>query len=213
MEKSIENIWRQEFKFNKELIPDSHDLQNQKSKDIFDRMTRSMKKNTAMLMIFALGFLVFVYFSEAPLVLGILIFLFFNSLALFNFNQIEKAEKINKTATSYEYLIKFRNQLNKLIGLNMRFNRFVYPICMLVASIILWFSYGREAIMEKLFLKFPDMVLINGIPVYFLIAVLILSVLLSVFSAKIYKWEVNLFFKNLIDELEEIIQQMEELKN
>lgn len=213
MEKSIENIWRQEFKLNKELIPDMHDLQNQKSKDIVDRMTRSMKKNTAMLMIFAFGFLVFVYFSETPLVLGILIFLFFNALALFNFNQIVKAEKINKTTASYEYLIKFKNQLNKLIGLNMRFNRFVYPICMLVASIILWFSYGREAIMEKLLLKFPDMALINGIPVYFLIAVLVLSVLLSVFSAKIYRWEVNLFFKNLIDELEEIIQQMEELKN
>ncbi len=213
MEKSIEKIWRQEFKLNKELIPDIHDLQNQKSKDIVDRMTRSMKKNTAVLMIFAFGFLVFVYFSEAPVVLGILIFLFFNALALFNYSQIVKAEKINKTTASYEYLIKFKNQLNKLIGLNMRFNRFVYPICMLVASIILWFSYGREAIMEKLLLKFPDMTLINGIPVYFLIAVLVLSVLLSVFSAKIYKWEVNLFFKNLIDELEEIIQQMEELKN
>lgn len=212
MEKSIETIWKEGFNAKKEFVPQVNDLQSQKSKDIVDRMTKSMKINTALLVVFSFGFLLFTYFSNAPILFGIVIFLIFNSFAIYNWKQIVNSKKIDKTINSYEYLIKFDNLLKRLIQLNMNLNRFIYPLCLLIASIILWFSYGREALMDKLLLKFPDTNLIEGVPIFFIIAILITSILLSFFSSKIYKWEVNLFFGRLIEELEETIADIESLK-
>lgn len=213
MEKSIETIWKEGFDTKKEFVPKVDDLQTQKSKSIVERMTKSMKVNTAILVVFAFGFLAFTYFSNAPLLFGVIIFLLFNSVAIYNWKQITNAEKIDKTINSYEYLIKFKNLLKKLIQLNMNLNRFMYPLCLLIASIILWFSYGREALMGKLLSKFPDTYLVEGVPLYFIVAVLITALLLAIFSSRIYKWEVNLFFGGLIEELEETIADIEALKH
>jgi hypothetical protein len=55
--------------------------------------------------------------------------------------------------------------------------------------------------------------LIYGIPTFTWIIALAIAVLIYVFGGKIYKWDVNLVYSRIFRKLENMIAEMEELRN
>ena len=55
--------------------------------------------------------------------------------------------------------------------------------------------------------------LVYGIPTFTLIIAFVIAVLIYVFGGKIYKWDVNLAYSLIFRKLENMIAEMEELRN
>lgn len=214
MEKSIEMIWKEGFLKNEDIvIPKIKDLYNQKSKNIIDKIIRMMKINIIALIVIAISLLIYTLIIGIPVLLGVFLLFLFIIPAIYSAIQMNNLPNIDKSENSYVYLKSFNNWLKEQITRYMMLSRFFYPICVLSASLILWFSEGREEIMGKLYNQFPDMVFIYGIPLYFILAVLLACLLIFVFSEKVYKWDINIVYGRVFRKLEEIISDMEELRD
>lgn len=214
MEKSIEMIWKEGFLKNEDIvIPKINDLYNQKSKSIVDKIIRMMKINNIVLIIIAILLLTYTLISGMPVLLGIFLLLLFTAPAIYSSIEMNNIPDIDRNENSYLYLKSFHNWLKEQISRYMMLSRLFYPACVLSASLILWFAKGREEIIEKLYNQFPDMVFIYGIPLYFILAVLLTCLLIFLFSEKVYKCDINLVYGRVFKKLEEIISDMEELRN
>jgi uncharacterized membrane protein len=108
--------------------------------------------------------------------------------------------------------------MKKQITINEKFSHFLYP--MAIFSVIIGFWYGSfggdvpgERLVNKLTEHFPDMLLVFGIPLYGWIILILIIVLLAYFGGRIYKFDLNLVYGRVLNKLDEIIKDMEELRN
>lgn len=213
MEKSIESIWKEGFLKNDVLVaPRLNDLYNQKSQDIIEKIKRMMHINVVAIVIFAFAVLVGWYFMGIPYI-GIFIFALLNIFAWYAKLQMKKLQDIERSISSYQYLVSFNNWLKAGLSNNARIMRFFYPLIFLAAMATIWFSNDNEAALNEIITQyFPDINLVGGIPVWWLVGVLVVTVLMGFFGERIYRWDVNIVYGNIFKKLEEIIADMEELR-
>jgi len=217
MEKSIETIWKEGFlKKDALIIPRLNDLYNQKSIDIVDKFRRMYKINIVGLIVFALIFLPIAIITKIPY-MGIPMFILFLTIAFFGSKFKMKLDNINKSLNSYLYLKTFDNWTKEMIGFNTKLSRYLYPYVFLSMVAGFWFgSFGGNVpgndLVNKLLVDNPDMILVFGIPLYGLIAVLLVVTLLSIFGGRIGKWDVNIVYGRILRRLDTLLRDMEELR-
>ncbi|MBK5272655.1 MAG: hypothetical protein JJE22_16770, partial [Bacteroidia bacterium] len=127
--------------------------------------------------------------------------------------QMTQIEKVDKNVSSYQYLKLVDRLIKEQISRNVKLSRFFYPATILAAGLLVGFSEGRERVIGKLLVKFPDLILIFGVPLYFILGILLLAILMAVFAGKIYKKELCMMYGREFKKLEEIIADLEELRS
>ncbi len=211
MEQSIETIWKEGFLKGDALVaPKLNDLYNQKSKLLTDKLKRMMKINVYAIVVFAFVSLI-VYIAAGIPYIGLFQFSLFIGFVLYNQRNMKKMEEIDKGLSSYQYLNSFRNWIKTSINNNIPIMRFFYPLCFLTGISTAWALSDGDAISRFLLREFPNIQTLYGIPIPFLIVLVIIVVLMVVFGGKIYKWDVNIVYKGIFNKLEELILDMEEL--
>lgn len=217
MEKSIETIWKEGFLRNDVLVaPKLNDLYNKKSQHIVDKFTRMFKINLIALVIGSFFMMGISYLVEIPY-MGIGMFIMVNILALINKNLMKGLEEIDKNTNSFQYLKTFDNWMKKQMSINELFARFLYPIIFLSLLAGFWFGgFGGDVpgqiLVNELTMRYPDMVLVFGIPLYGLLGGLLIIMLLAYFGGTIYRWDLNIVYGRVLKKLREIIADMEELR-
>jgi len=217
MEKSIESIWKQGFLKSEALVaPKLNDLYNQKSTHIIDKFNNMFRKNLIALVIGAFFAVGFTYWNEMPY-LGICMFVILNLLAMVNYKVWKSLGEIDKTVDSFHYLKSFDKWMKEQVKMNRRFAKFMYPASFL--SIILGFWLGDfggsipgEKLVEEIVSNYPDTLLVFGIPIYGVLAIIIITALLIKFGDKIYDFDVKLVYGRIFNKLDELIADMEEIK-
>ena len=127
MEKSIESIWKQGFLDNNAMVaPKLNNLYNQKSIHIIDKFKRMFRINLNALVIFSFLILPVSFFVKIP-VLGVLMFILLNVIVLINRNIFKGLNKIDKNASSYQYLKSFDEWMQAQILINVKMSRYIYP--------------------------------------------------------------------------------------
>jgi hypothetical protein len=217
MEKSIEDIWKEGFLKSDALVaPKINNLYNQKSNHIIDKFKRMFKINLIAIVAFSFIFLIIAFFN-GMLITGIIFFIVLTVLVIINKRLLNDLEKVDKGANSYQYLKTFNEWVKKQISINTRFSRFMYPIIFLSVILGLWFidaegtPLGERLVGEVLY-GFPDIYLIQGIPLIAIIVIILIVGLLALFGGRIYKWDLNLVYGRVLKKLEELIADIEELK-
>ena len=217
MEKSIEDIWKEGFLKSDELVaPKINNLYNQKSIHIIDKFKRMFKINLIAIVAFSFIFLIITFFN-GMLITGIVFFVVLTVLVIINKRLLNDLEKIDKGASSYQYLKTFNEWIKKQVAINKRLSRFMYPIIFLSIIIGLWFidaegiPLGERLVGEVLY-GFPDIYLIQGIPLIVIIAILLIVGLLAFFGGRIHQWDINLVYGRVFKKLEELMTDIEELK-
>ena len=214
MEKSIETIWKEGFLDKDALIaPKINNLYDQKSKNIVDKMMRMMKINIIAIYAFAAGFLAYALLTGIPVVISIFVFLLFVMVGVHSQIQIKKTRGFNKGRNSFEYLKGFELWLKSQVSRNVVLSRFFYPVAFLAAISMVWFSNGREKALEKLLNKYPDIIMVGGVPLYFLLGVMVIVVLMAIFAGKIYRLDIGIVYGRVFKKLQEIISDLEELRS
>ncbi len=217
MEKSIEDIWKEGFLKRDALVaPKINNLYNQKSIHVIDKFKRMFKINLIAIVAFSFIFLIITFFN-GMLITGIVFFVVLTVLVIINKRLLNDLEKIDKGASIYQYLKTFNEWIKKQVAINKRFSRFMYPIIFLSMIIGLWFidaegiPLGERLVGEVLY-GFPDIYLIQGIPLIVIIVILLIVGLLAFFGGRIYLWDLNLIYGRVFKKLEELMNDIEELK-
>lgn len=211
MEKSIETIWKEGFLKNDALVaPKLNDLYNQKSIHIIDKFKRMFKINLYALVVFSFVFLVISFFVKIP-VLGVLMFILFNTIVIVNKKLLKGLNNIDKNVSSYLYLKAFDNWMKEQISINMKMSRYIYPYVFLAMISGFWFSSDFQETLNRI-LGDHQIYLIYGIPVFWVLGILFIVMLLAIFGGRIYKWDLNIVYGRILKKLDETIADMDELR-
>jgi len=211
MEKSIESIWKQGFLENDAMVaPKLNNLYNQKSIHIIDKFKRMFKINLNALVIFSFFVLIASFFVKIP-VMGVLMFILFNVIVIVNKRLFKGLNDIDKNVSSYQYLKSFDTWMKSQIEVNYKMSRYIYPyIFIAMVSGFGFSSQFRESLNRMLGGYQPYMV--YDIPVFWVIAMIVIIILLVIFGGRIYKWDLNIVYGRIIKKLDELITDMEDLR-
>lgn len=217
MEKSIETIWKEGFLKSDALIaPKLNNLYNQKSKHIIDKFTRMFKMNLILVVIGSIIILAASFVVGLPY-MGVPMFILMNVLVILNKKLLNTLLKIDKSASSYDYLMSFDTWLKSQISINKLFARFLYPTIFLSLVVGFWMKSidGHrmgDLLVKKLLITMPDLSLILGVPTLGLLAAVIIVGLLILVGGRIYEWDLKLVYGRVFRKLNEIIADIEELR-
>ena len=218
MEKSIENIWKKGFLESDALVaPIIDDLYNKKSKHVIDKFKRALKINLIVIVFFAFAMLVVTTFNGLP-VIGISWFLILIGLVVVNKKLTSSLEKIDYHKNSYEYLMSFNKWLQEQLAINRKMARLYYPLFFISVVVGFWFvdaegvPLGQRLVGEVLY-GFPDIYLVNGIPLLGIVLVVIIAGLLMLFGGRIYNLDVKIVYGRMFKKIKELITDLEELRS
>jgi hypothetical protein len=212
MGKSIETIWKNGFLDSEALVaPKLNDLYNQKSKTIIDQLKRMMKVNTYVIMVFAflnLG----LYAALGTPYAGVFIFFLFMGVCWISIKQGRTMKNIDASLSSYDYLKSFNSWLKMAISNNTKVMRFFYPLVFLASLMPIAHALKTGEVTNAAILN-SGFHLVYGVPTFTWIIALVIAVLIYVFGGKIYNWDVNLAYSRIFRKLENMLAEMEELRN
>ena len=217
MEKSIEDIWKQGFLKSDALVaPKINNLYTQKSMHIIDKFKRMFKINLIAIIVFSIAFLIATIFLGIPIT-GAMFFVTLTVLVIINKRLLDSLKKIDKGVSSYEYLKGFNNWINQQISINERFATFMYPIIFLSMILGFWFKDTEgiplgERLVGEVLKGFPDIYMVQGIPLIALIVILLIVGVLAFFGGRIYQWDLNIVYGRIFKKLKELMADIEELK-
>ncbi|SDU17104.1 hypothetical protein SAMN04487762_2232 [Polaribacter sp. Hel1_33_78] len=211
MEKSIESIWKEGFlQKNALVVPKLNNLYDKKSIHIIDKFKRMFKINLNALVVFSFVLLPVSFFVKIP-VMGVLMFILFNVLVFVNKRLFKGLNKIDTNVSSYQYLKSFDVWMQEQITVNMKMSRYIYPYIFIAMVSGFWFSNDFNNSLNKILGDYqPDM--IYGIPVYWILSMLLIIILFAIFGERIYKWDLNLVYGGVLKKLAELISDMEDLQ-
>lgn len=212
MEKSIESIWKKGFLETDALIaPKLNDLYNQKSKNTVDKLMRMGKKNLILIMVGA-SIILLISLASGVGYAGTIIFLLLSAVVYYGIKQNKKVKDINKALSSYQYLRTVDSWLKETILGYTKMYRFFYPAFLLTFTFGLWFSNYNEEMLKEINERSPDLNVIFGIPVIFVVALFLMAGLSSIFAGTIYKFDLKIVYGRVFNKMDELIADMEELR-
>lgn len=212
MNNSIEKIWKEGFLSNDALIaPKINDLYNQKSKNIVDKFEVVFKWNLIGIIIYAALVLVVLTIMGIPY-LGLFISALLMSLVIRGRKEQASLKLLDKNVSSYQYLKSFDHWLKNMMQGYGKLYQFFYPALFL--SIVLQFrltEFGQKVI-DGFIYHYPDTIMLLATPLLMIIAVTVITSLLSYFSGALYRLDFNTLYGRMLKKLEELISDMEELR-
>jgi len=213
MKQSIESIWKQGFIKNDGLVvPKITDLYNQKSKNIVDKLHRLFDLNNKFIILLAIVLLSLLSYVGAP-VLGLFYAVLLMIFVIVGNNALAGLALVSKKVSSYHYLKSFDSWLKGIIATNTKIYRFVYPAMLLGGVIQGLLTEVGQSILKGVATDYPATLFVFGVPVYFLMLIVLLTGALSYFAPKIYYADMYLVYGSTFKKLEEIIKDMEVLRN
>jgi len=212
MTDSIEDIWKKGFTENGDLMPPEIDnLYNKKSNHIIDKFKRMFKINLIVLLLFSIGMLIYLIVDGREII-GFIMFLLFNLYVVIGKTQLDSLEKIDKNQDSYHFIKSFDHWLKNTISYNSKIARFFYPPTFLACVALVWFNDNTKNETLINFKNDPDVYMVMGLPVFWTLAVLAISLIIVYFSKHIYIWDFKLVYGRVMTKLDELIADMDDLR-
>ena len=210
MTKSIETIWKEGFINSDAMVaPKLNSLYERKSQHTIDRLMRMGRLNLIGVVVMAFVFLTGSIVLGVPYT-GVVIFALLAVAVVFGTTRLKKMKQLDDSLDSYRYLKSFDDFLKETMVGYTRMYRFVYPALSLAFFQGIWSLGGFR---ERSLTDSSDVSLVNGTPLPMLTCALLVAALMALFAGPIYRFDVNLFYGRILKKLQEILADMEELKN
>lgn len=213
MTNSIDEIWKKGFLEEQRLVaPKVNSLYNQKSIHLVARFRRAFRRQLLALLILAIifpfgGYLLGVLWQGLA-TSGLLLISF-----LYSSKQLQGVKKLDPGMSSYEYLGCFNQWLQDVCMKSGKIMRFSYPLYFLIAISIIWTIWrAQEDVVTATYQKFEGGVFLWDVPLIVVIIAGVITLLVFLFSEKIYRWDLRLAYGPLFDKIEKTIADMAMLK-
>ena len=121
---------------------------------------------------------------------------------------------IDKNVSSYQYIKSVDTWLKEVIAGYTKIYRIFYPAFVITFGIAIGFSTigGEQPWFNEMISRSPDMQVVLGIPIFWLLGVTLLAGLMSLFAKAIYTFDLYLMYGRVFKKLDELVADMEELK-
>lgn len=213
MEKSIESIWKEGFLDDNALVaPTVNNLYNQKSVHIIDKFKRMFRINLKAIMIGAILGLIGFALLKMPLTgIGLALVLFVINIV--NKRLLKDLEQVDKCQNSYKYLKSFDDWMKHQISINANMAKWYYPAIFISMALGFWQSPHPSSIFKMIPEGIQLGYLLNGVPVFMVIPLIIISVVLWFFGDRIFYWDLNVVYGRVLKKLDQLLVDMEELRS
>ena len=204
MEKSIEKLWNESF-FNEQSLvaPKINDLYNQKSKSIISKIKRTYEiDNKGLIPIAALVFIISIVFSQY--IIGVYGTILILGLYFFNKKLLNRFNTIDIKSDNLTYLKNYRTIIDSVSTATK--NIFMYIIPLVVLSIfILGYLIKDTSFLDRFISKDTAFIEVLGIGAVVAFTVFVIAMIVFKISTKI-------LYGTLVSKLDDIIKEIEELK-
>jgi len=212
MEKSIEEIWKEGFLKSDALVaPKLNNLYNQKSTHIVDKFIRMFKINLNAIVIGSIVVLI-AFFPLGIPVMGVGYFFVLNAIVIVNRKLFKSLSLIDKNQSSYEYIKSFDNWMKEQMNVNARMAQLYYPLFFIFFVLGFWFSNKSDGFIKEILGQPHEIYMVSGIPVFWVLGIILIMGLLAVFGKRIYMFDVGLIYGRVFRKLDEMLADMEELR-
>ena len=212
MDKSIESIWKEGFaKESNITAPKINDLYNRKSANIVDKLQEMFAVNIKAIIGGSVFILILMSMIGAPF-LGLYMCLLVIPLIVIAKKELTKSFQLSKGVSSYEYLTNFNSWLQSSIKTYGQYYQYAYPLLfigMVTQAIV---SNAGQRMMAFIVERVPTEYILFGVPYYFWLPIVLITLLLVKYADAIYKFDLNLVYGKQFKRLEELIADMEELR-
>lgn len=212
MNEAIEDIWKAGFMNDDALVvPKVNHLYSQKSKMLVAKLERMFKVNLIAILVFSGAVLAGLVFLGMPY-LGVVLCLLFVGLVGVGKKELDRLEKLDKGASSYDYLKAFDQWLKDVIAIYTKIYRVFYPVVFLAFVVGFWYSSVGGKVIHKFVTHYPNVDLIYGVPWVGIVGVGVVACVIGIMAGPIYKLDMQLVYGREFKKLEEILADMETLK-
>lgn len=213
MENTIETMWKEGFLHERSLVaPKINDLYNQKSKHLVDRIKKMFKTSQIAIVGMSAAILIMHYFLDV-MWQGAAASILLLITGWYSHRQTRSLKTVNYGVNSLEYLKAFDQWLKDVLAKTEKVVRFSYPLYFIIAVSTIWSAWDKQINPSlKIRENYPDMIFIGSVPLFALIIAAVLTILMTYFSDKIYRWDMRLMYGRVFTKLEETIAEMEKLK-
>jgi hypothetical protein len=212
MTKSIETIWKEGFLKEQTLsAPIVNDLYNRKSQNLVDRLQHMFALNLKALIIGSIIMLAVMSLIGAPF-LGLYICCLLTPLVFIANRELKKSVNLDKGLSSYEYLKNFDSWLKSSIKVYSNYYKWFYPLLFAGMATQAVVSKAGGKLIALLLEWLPTEILFLGLPFYLVLTLLILTAVMARYAEAIYQWDLNLVYGRQFTKLNELIDDMEELR-
>ena len=200
MEKSIEQMWSNGFLKNEKLLaPKINDLYNQKSQLLIEKFKRTYSiDNKSMIPLAVVFFGVSAFYGY--LLLGTYLMCLTLAMFFLNRKKLKELESISIGASSYEYLLEYRQMIKKTVTFYTRLLGFGLP----VMGMIGYYLYFKNTPKFQEFLEKDltgQLLLVFGI-----------GILLAILGVGAYKITTHMVYGPFVKKMNELIKDMKELR-
>lgn len=150
------------------------------------------------------------------LITGVMFFILLMGLVIVNKKLLDGLDTIDKGESSYSYLKAFNQWIKMQVNINEYVARIIYPIFFVAIVLGFWFKeIDNITLGEKLVAKalsvFPNLYLVEGVPLIAMIACMAIAIFLAFAGARIYRWDVNVIYGRIFKKLDSLMKDVEEL--
>ena len=213
MTKSIETMWKEGFIKEAHLsAPKVNDLYNRKSQNIVDKLQNMFAINTKAIIVGSAVMFIIMSLIGAPF-LGLYICCLLAPLIIIAKKELKKSLNLSKGLSSYDYLLSFNNWLKSSIKTYSDYYKIFYPLFFLGMATQGMLSKAGGKLIALVVERFPTDMIILGQPYYILLALGLGTVIFARYAEAIYRWDLNIVYGRQFKKLDELITDMQELRN
>lgn len=212
MSKSIETMWKDGFDKEANLTaPQLNDFYNKESENIVDKLQSMFALNIKAIMIGAVIMLIMMTLIGAPF-LGLYICALLCPLVIIAKRELQKSVNLSKGQNSYDYLMSFDAWLKSSIEAYSRYYKIFYPLFFIGMATQGIVSKAGGKIIALFVEKFPTEIMILGLPYYLILIVVILTLIITKYADALYRLDLNIVYGRQFKKLEQLIEDMKELR-
>jgi len=213
MRKTIEATWRDAFLNPEALVaPKVNDLYTRKSMHIADRIQRMQRINEIAIVIGA-PIAWALYAALGMPYGGAIICIAWVGLIVVR-RQFPHITRFDAPVSvdSYQYLKAFQQWLKNRLAWGRRVQRHIYALTFIALAIGIGESARGQVLIRALVESFPDLTLVNGVPLILIVVVGAMAVVVDLLGGVIFDFDVNTVYRHVFRKLDEMVAEMEELR-
>ena len=214
MRKTIEATWREGFLGADALVaPKVNDLYTRKSTHIVARIQRMQRINEIAILIGAP--IAWALYSAVGMPYGGAIMCTAWVGLIVVRRQFPHITKFDAPVSvdSYQCLKAFQQWLKNRLAWGRRVQRHLYAVTFLALAIGIGESEPGQLLIRTFVEGFPDVRLVNGVPLGLIVVVVAMTIVVDLFGGVIFDFDVNTVYRNVFRKLDEMVAEMEELRN
>jgi hypothetical protein len=145
--------------------------------------------------------------------MGISLFLLLVWVVFYGRRKAKNVKEIDKSLNSYQYLKEIDSWLKDVIAGYTKMYRFIYPAIFLIFTFGLWKSEYGKGMFNDVVTESHQPFFIFGVPGIWFIGVILTAGLISLSAGPIYKLDLKLVYGRVFKKLDELLADMEQLRN